>query len=393
MRSSRLILLFVLLPLFASAQNGIITGRVVRGDVKTPLAKASVFLSNATFGTITAEDGSFTLNAVKPGQYLLVVSTVGFEEYSKTILVGRDPIKLNIELLPRVTELHEVVITTPADWKKNYEQFKREFIGTDENSKKCKVINPHVVTLIYHKTKQQLEAYTDEFLIVQNKALGYQVKFLIKAFTSDNIDHIISYQGQALFQELPGSAAEKKKWHLKREEAYYGSARHFYRSLYSNKLGSEGFVIRKFTRELNPNRPQEALIQQKFKRFKNNRDSLNYWITQSNMPKYYKENLVRQPLQVPDVLMRTEQQGIFAISFTDCMLYVVYTKKREEFDFKDLYRPLDMENFETSVVTLYKPYAFFDMNGTILADSPLYEGTWSKSKLSDMLPVDYAPDE
>jgi hypothetical protein len=32
------------------------------------------------------------------------------------------------------------------------------------------------------------------------------------------------------------------------------------------------------------------------------------------------------------------------------------------------------------------------MNGIVVANGPLYEGTWSKSRLSDLLPVDYVPD-
>jgi hypothetical protein len=91
------------------------------------------------------------------------------------------------------------------------------------------------------------------------------------------------------------------------------------------------------------------------------------------------------------VIRTTGQEGIFAITFP-AYLYVVYTKKHEEEVFRDIYRPLDMENFETSVISLYsKRYAIFDMNGIVIAESPLYEGTWSKSKLSNLLPVDYEP--
>jgi hypothetical protein len=63
-------------------------------------------------------------------------------------------------------------------------------------------------------------------------------------------------------------------------------------------------------------------------------------------------------------------------------------------DFKDVYHPLDMENFETSVITLFNPYVVFDSNGIIVSQpSPLYEGTWSKAKLAELLPVDYVPGE
>lgn len=385
-------ILWLFLPFVAIAQNGIITGKVTRADNKAPISSANVFLSNTTAGTATSTDGTFTLSHLKPGQYTLVVSILGYEDYSTTVSVAQEPIKLSIELAQKITELHEVVITTPANWKKNYEQFVKEFIGTDDNAKLCYVLNPKAVNLIYHKSQQELEAYTDDFLVIDNMALGYRVKFLVNEFTSSKLTGIIGYSGKRLFQELPGSKKQIAEWKKKRESAYYGSSMHFYRSLYTDKLDSDGFIMMKLTRQNNVNRPQEVVIQQKIKKFNDgrSRDSLNYWIGMENMSKYFHEHLYRAPLPLNTVLFRTTQKDIFAVNFTDC-LYVVYTKKHEQTDFKDLYRPLDMENFETTVITTAHPY-FFDTNGVVFGDTaPLYEGTWSKSKLSDLLPVDYTP--
>jgi hypothetical protein len=71
----------------------------------------------------------------------------------------------------------------------------------------------------------------------------------------------------------------------------------------------------------------------------------------------------------------------------------MYTKKLEKESFKDVFVPLDMPNYESSIITLFNnpPYALFDMNGVIIGESPLYEGTWSKARLSALLPVDYTP--
>ncbi len=374
------------------AQNANITGKVVHAEGKSPLANASVFLSNATYGSSTAEDGTFTLYNVKPGQYELVVTVVGYEDYSQTIQVTNQPIKLNIELKQKVLMLREVVVSSNADWKKNYEQFKREFIGTTENSKLCKVVNPHILNLIYHRNKQQLEAEGDEFLIVENRALGYRTKFLLKNFVSDGIEHIISYSGKALFEELPASAEQKKAWKQKRKDAYFGSAQHFYRSLYKDRLKEEGFEAHDFTRILNRERPPEELIQQKIKRFRDtNRDSLMRWYKLSNLTKWNDENVVKIPYQSMEIMRSTEQQGIYAVTFPH-FLYVVYTKKEELTEFKDVYRPLDMPNYETSIITLFSSYALFDMNGIVISNpAPLVEGTWSKAKLADLLPVDYEP--
>jgi hypothetical protein len=396
MRFPWLILLYILFPIAALAQNGIITGTVTNADTKKPLPRASVFLSSSSAGTATAENGTFTLSGLRPGQYTLVVSILGYEQYSKTILVGRDPIKLDIELAQKPLMLREVVISSDADWKKNYAEFRKEFIGTDDNAKYCVVMNPHILNLTYNPTKQLLHADADEFLVIENKALGYRVKFLVNDFKIDKIANIISREGQQVFEELPGSEAQKKKWHEKREEAYYGSSMHFYRSLYADKLTEEGFQIFKLTRHLNPERPDDEVIRRKFQFFKERRkaDSANYYVELSKMSKYYQESLAKPAYMPFEILSSSGQPGIYTVHFPN-YLYVIYTKKREEQDYKDIYRELNMPNYQTSVVTIQRPSVDYhiDMNGIVIDNAPLYEGSWSKSRLSDMLPVDYVPDQ
>ena len=392
MRRWCFIIIFLYLPFITVAQLGSITGKVISSGNKAVVPRASVFLSNASYGTATNEAGEYGLRGIKPGQYNLVVTVIGFEEYSKQVLVGSQPITLDIELTPKVMMMRAVTVISSADWKRNYEQFKKDFIGINENSKQCRVINPHVLDFNYYRKRQTLEASSDEFLVVENEALGYRTKFLLNSFSSDNITHTISYAGKALFEELPGNESQKKKWKAKREESYYGSPQHFYRSLYKNRLVQEGFVVYNYTRAVNPNRYPEDFIQRKFKQFNGiNRDSALYWFNQQEVPKWYHEDLIKPDLKATDLLRKTAQDGIFAITFP-AYLYVVYTKKHEDQQFKDIYHPLDMENFETSVVTPTKQhYVVFDRNGIVIAENPLYEGTWSKAKLSNLVPVDYEP--
>ena len=108
-------------------------------------------------------------------------------------------------MLPKVTQLRGVVITSPADWKKNFELFKKEFIGTTENAKKCEIMNPHTINMLYSNRKLLLEAWSDDFLIVENRALGYRVKFLIDTFSTSGVTGITQWQGQAVFEELKGT--------------------------------------------------------------------------------------------------------------------------------------------------------------------------------------------
>ena len=384
--------LILLFPLISFAQTGTVSGKVSAIDSKAPLGKASVFLSNATFGTVTADDGTFTLNNVKPGQYDLVVSILGYESFTQSILVSSKPLQLQIEMVPRMIQMKEVVITTNANWKKNYALFVKNFIGTSANSKLCKVLNPHVVSLVYHKKTQTLEASTDEFLVVENRALGYKVRFLVHNFESSTLSNEIKYSGQVLFEELKGSKSQQEKWKLKRQEAYYGSSMQFFRALSRQDLQEQGFVLYQLQRKPNPKRPPEELLRQKYAQFSksNNRDSVNYWNELGQQPRYL-ENLINTPLKPEDLVRRTDQPGLYALTFPD-YLYVVYTKKHDEKVMNDIYRPLFMENYAVSVVTLFKKYALFDLNGVVVsAESTLFEGDWANDKLAELVPVDYTP--
>ncbi|MDP9080112.1 MAG: carboxypeptidase-like regulatory domain-containing protein [Bacteroidota bacterium] len=388
------ILLFILFPVLSFAQSGVITGMVTNAETNRPLPRASVFLSNSSVGSATAEDGKFALVGIRPGQYRLVVTILGYEEYSNTVLVGHEPIKLDIKLSPKPLMLREVVISSSADWKKNYEAFRRDFIGTDENAKSCVVLNPHILNITYNPTKQLLHADADEFLVVENKALGYRVKYLVNDFKIDKISNIVSREGQQLFEDLPGSEAQKKKWHKKREEAYYGSAMHFYRSLYADKLKDEGFIAYNFTRYPNPKRPPEDILKRKMEFFYQRRivDSFKYWQDIAiNESKYAGDNVSKLPYATWEILSSTGQAGLYAMHFPN-YLYVVYTRKTDDTKDRDLYRPLDMSNYEVTVITRSAPYVIFDTNGTVVENSPLYEGAWARAKVSDLLPVDYVPD-
>ncbi len=411
----RSLLFCVLCPIITLSQNISITGKVLRVNDKSPL-RASVFLNNSSFGTATADDGTFTLNGLKPGQYTLVVTAMGYENYTQTLLVNSAQVTLNIELSPKTFRLKEVEITSVSKtaWKLYYERFKKEFIGTDDNANNCTVINPDVLNFHYNKEQNELDAWSDDFLIIENRALGYRIKYLVSDFKSDGMENTTFYSGKRFFEELPGSKSQEKKWVKKRNEAYYGSAMHFYRSLYKDSVAAEGFEMYRLTRELNTQRPKEGIIQQKLEKFQGfsriNRDnplmrnmtlqniselridSLRHWMDLYKLPLYINQSLNEKQLPTSDVLKTTSAQGIIAIEFADC-LYVVYTKKQESTYFKDLYHRVNKPNYETSVVTFTNKnhVALFDRNGTILGESPLNEGTWAKAALSETLPVDYVP--
>jgi hypothetical protein len=129
-----------------------------RGD-KKPVANASVFLNNAIVGDKTDDDGTFTLGNVKPGQYTFIVTAIGFETHSVTLMAGTANITLpEILLAPKTIMLQEVSIKPDPNRQRNYDDFKRLFLGTSANAAMCKILNPDVVDVDFNPTTRILSA-------------------------------------------------------------------------------------------------------------------------------------------------------------------------------------------------------------------------------------------
>lgn len=78
---------------------------------KSPIDFATVYLKNTNFGCTTNEKGEYRLNA-PAGEYILVVSAIGFETYEKSITIGNHHNRHRVTLKPSVTELDEVVVVS-----------------------------------------------------------------------------------------------------------------------------------------------------------------------------------------------------------------------------------------------------------------------------------------
>lgn len=122
-------ILFVLSGLFIfntgiSAQNNVtISGTVKEKASQNSISFANVVLKtklDSTFvtGTATNENGFFTLDNIKSGNYILEISSIGFITYKESLFVGNLSDYLDvkiIELDEDVTTLTEVIIDTKQD--------------------------------------------------------------------------------------------------------------------------------------------------------------------------------------------------------------------------------------------------------------------------------------
>ncbi|MBT1708419.1 TonB-dependent receptor [Fulvivirgaceae bacterium PWU5] len=78
--------LLLMLPAFALAQNGSISGNVKMSD-NSPATQASITVKGTTIGTTADEKGNYLIKSIKAGNYVIVASGVGLEKKEQSVTV------------------------------------------------------------------------------------------------------------------------------------------------------------------------------------------------------------------------------------------------------------------------------------------------------------------
>lgn len=106
----KLLLLFglVLFTALGYAQSGSITGQVL-DEKGQPLPGASVNIKSINRGTATDEKGSFRLNAVPNGNYIISASFIGYQVLQMPVTVSGEK-RVLLKLVPNAQNLTEVVV-------------------------------------------------------------------------------------------------------------------------------------------------------------------------------------------------------------------------------------------------------------------------------------------
>ena len=96
------IVTLILCLIFSSllfAQSGNIEGIITDQATGEFLAGANVFLKGTAIGAATDLQGSFRVSNVPPGQYILVVSYIGYEQKESNVTISpRATLKVEIKL-------------------------------------------------------------------------------------------------------------------------------------------------------------------------------------------------------------------------------------------------------------------------------------------------------
>lgn len=398
--------IFIFLFLFSvikSISQSSILGKITSSN-GVPLIGASVYFNNTTVGTISDDQGKFGLK-IKDGNYILVVSFLGYKTKQLTIDTTKQIDFLTIQLQEESNILDEVEITKTKyddDWRYNLSKFKRAFLGRTKLASQCKILNEKDLHFDFNFKTNTLTAFARKPLKIKHYGLGYLISYDLVNFKLQK--NRLFFSGYARYSNLRKSI--RKKWKRNRRTAYNGSQMHFFRSLMLKKAKEDGFNINQFKRVLNPDRPTEKQIKIARELIRLNGGRLNFSkdvskpitaldsaivvVRKSRLPKY-QDILYKKDVPYSDII---SFKGKTPILDFENYLMVIYTKETEE----DNYligmfgKKKRQSGVQTSNIVLLNGKAVLDKSGiTANPDALFNSGYWAFESFANMLPLDYIP--
>jgi hypothetical protein len=353
---SYLFISLLLLSSLAGTAQFIVTGKIVDATTNEPMTGASVFCQNTTIGTASDKQGEFSLN-LKSGGYELIISYTGYQTKQVQITHADNRIP-DIQMVKEDKSLGEVIIKSSNEVKDGWEKygtfFLEHFIGTTPNAANCKLTNPEVLKFYFLKKSNKLRVLATEPLLIENKALGYNMRYQLDSFMYHYNTDINLYRGFCLYSEMEGDANMKKTWYYNRRNAYFGSKMNFMRSYYDSTVTDDGFII-----------------------------SL---VDENNPAKYNRVTDVYDTLYYGALDSTGQIEVWYPRKFS-----VTYTKKKPAPEYLKLYNMPKNVAAQISYITLTDGIAIKENGYYYEQKDWINQGYWSWLNLADQLPFDYAP--
>lgn len=362
------------------AQQFSMSGTLLDEETGAPIEGAHVFISNTMLGTTTDRAGVYSITGIPLGTHTVAASVLGYTPFTKELRVTENGNQsLVILLTPIVYETDGIEVTAERASKRDerrraadFDKFLTFFFGVSPYASQCTILNPEVLTFERDNRQGLFKATATDELIIENVALGYELRFLLESFevreTSRNTR--IRYGGQTRFTELtPESERQERRWRRNRENAYRGSQRHFLAALSSDRLYEEGYML--VTEEEN---------------------RTDY----SGVPGSRPSSRVKE-VEPEDILSRTSLPFERNLDF-DGYLKVINIKELPEgqyLDFKDLvagWKLTDDEYQQTSWLTLTRGPVTITTDGRLNQPFGITKlGYWFFERVAEMLPIEYTP--
>jgi hypothetical protein len=234
-----------------------IEGYVFDAGTREPIAGASVYFDGSSMGVITNPDGRFRLRTPVKILAKLIVSHLGY--ITKTIDNPFRKGSHQIGLKEEIQQIPEVIVSAdPFTRKQKLRVFRKEFLGDTRAAGHCSIRNEDSIELFFNSYDNTLSAYSKNALLIENKYLGYLIKFDLEEFKihfkEKSLDRIgnISYTLFSGFTQFTDIANYDDKIIKRRDEAYLGSSMHFMRTCRNNNWEKENFTLKQDLRAVTP---------------------------------------------------------------------------------------------------------------------------------------------
>ncbi|HEY5690080.1 MAG TPA: carboxypeptidase regulatory-like domain-containing protein [Cyclobacteriaceae bacterium] len=238
MNSKRLSLTLVLAS-FCFSLLAQVSGMVTDSRSGKPVKECEVFINNSSLSTTTNNDGYFELSDINIGFYDLVIYHEKYEIFKSPLQIKPNKAyKLNLTIDPLTEKIKTVRVKQDEEWISNFNWFKQGFLGA--NTSECTIANDKALS--FQREGFQLKAFASEPIIIENKALGYKMKYYLYAFVATeqeaDVQGLLKFELQTTLDYAQGNT-----WARNRQIAFWGSARHLFQSVANGNYMQQGFEL------------------------------------------------------------------------------------------------------------------------------------------------------
>ena len=232
-----------LLVLIETQAFGQIKGRVIDAKTQSGISQCNVYLAGYTVGTITDQNGNFTLENIPNGVYELVFSHVSYKNHIEILQYDEQSIQLKVQLAEDIQNLDSFVLRNNRGLtrrKRDLKKFKSFFFGSEYNENLINITNEGIID--FKKEQGIMTTDKDYSLFIENQYLGYDINYYLKDFLYSESTKIVL--GFPSFSKMTSEDPSTEIfWIENRQKAYNGSLRHFFKALLDKNLKKAGFDL------------------------------------------------------------------------------------------------------------------------------------------------------
>jgi TonB-linked SusC/RagA family outer membrane protein len=117
LRVASTVLMVAAIPIGLHAQGGVLTGAITDAETSAGLQTVQVYLQGTSTGTLTGQNGTFTLTNVPAGTYTVIAQRIGYQEtrQENVSVTAGGTTTVNIAMSPAVLALQGIVATGLID--------------------------------------------------------------------------------------------------------------------------------------------------------------------------------------------------------------------------------------------------------------------------------------